>query len=163
MMSSVTALIERQAVVDAIHEWCRSIDCRDWAAMALLVTDPVHIDYSSNGSPAAEMPVGAWIERLRTLHGFDQTLHMVSNLAVVVDGDAATCTSYVNAMHFLTEDGAESHAYACGRYTHALIRDGARWRIRSVTFDLAGRHSGSDQFVRAFTRARAIAPSRAFA
>ncbi len=161
MTDSVTALVERQAVVDALYEWCRSIDSRDWGAMKRLVTDPVHIDYSSNGTPAVDMPSDDWIARLKGLHGFDKTLHMVSNPVVELDGDTATCTSYVNAMHFLTEDGEENHAYACGRYIHRLTRDGGGWRIRSATFDLAGRHSGSEQFVRAFARARSIAPSRA--
>lgn len=151
---------DRAAVTDAIHQWCTAIDSRDWAAMRELLTDPVHIDYSSNGSIAGHMPVDRWLERLSGLHGFDKTLHMVSNLVIQVSGDEATCTSYVNAMHFLTEGGRELNAYACGTYTHDLVRTGERWRIKAARFDVAGRHSGSAAFDEAFARARELAPSR---
>jgi ketosteroid isomerase-like protein len=159
IMDSGTVLVERQGVIDAIVEWCRSVDSRDSAAMAELVTDPIHIDYRSSGPPA-DMPRSAWIARIEVLHGFDATLHMVSNFRVSVTGDEATCFSYVDAKHFLTEDGVENDAYVCGHYTHGLVRDGHRWRIRSAKFEVAGKYSGNDQFTRSFDRARALAPSR---
>lgn len=159
-MGEAANAADRAAVTDALHAWCTAIDTRNWAAMRALLTDPVLIDYSSNGSIAGHMPVEQWIDRLKGLHGFDKTLHMVSNLVIRVNGDAATCVSYVNAMHFLTEDGRELNAYACGIYTHELIRAGDGWKIRAAKFDLAGRHSGSKEFDEAFTRARQLAPSR---
>lgn len=160
-MDELQRLLDRQSVIDAIHTWCTAIDSRDWPKMHDLITDPVHIDYSSNGTPAIDLPATGWTARLSALYGFDATLHMVSNIVPVIDGDAAVCKSYVNAMHFLTEDGQELNAYACGVYTHLLRRIDGRWRIYSATFTVAGRHSGSAEFVAAFTRAREIAPSRA--
>lgn len=159
-MGSAAQAADREAVSEALHAWCTAIDTRDWAAMRALLTDPVRIDYSSNGSIAGNMPVEQWIDRLKGLHGFDKTLHMVSNLVIRVNGDAATCVSYVNAMHFLLDEGRELNAFACGVYTHELIRAGAGWKITAARFDLAGRHSGSAEFDAAFARARQLAPSR---
>ncbi len=160
MSDTMKALVDRAAVTDAIHLWSTSIDSRDWQSMRDLLTDPVHIDYSSNGSLSGDMPAEAWITRLKSLYGFDATLHMVSNLVIKIDGDRAVCTSYVNAMHFLKDQGRELGAYACGVYIHKLQRAGDRWKINSATFVVAGRHSGSEAFDTAFARAREIAPSR---
>lgn len=161
MSNAISALVDRAVITDAIHSWCTAIDSRDWARMRNLLTDPVHIDYSSNGSISGDMPVEAWITRLKGLHGFDATLHMVSNLVIAVNGDAATCTSYVNAMHFLNDEGREFGAYVCGSYIHKLKRNGESWNIYSATFKVAGRHSGSQAFDDAFTRARELSSARA--
>ncbi|MBU2305589.1 MAG: nuclear transport factor 2 family protein [Alphaproteobacteria bacterium] len=147
-------------MTEILYKWCTSIDTRDWAGMRSILTEPVKIDYSSNGSIAGDLAVDTWIDRLKGLHGFDRTLHMVSNPVVTVNGDAATCVSYVNAMHFLKDGDRELGAYACGIYTHELVRVNGSWKIRAATFDLAGRHSGSAAFDEAFVRARALAPSR---
>lgn len=154
-------LSDRFSVIDAIHEWCRVIDNCDWGAMRELLTETIHIDYSSNGSVAGQLTSEEWIERLQALHGFDATLHMVTNLCPDVQGDAATCTSYVNAMHFLDDGDQELHAFACGTYLHQLVRCDGRWKISGATFKLAGRHGGRDAFDAAFARARFLAASRA--
>lgn len=151
-------LVDRFAVIDAVYAWCRAIDRRAWDAMRDLLTPSVDIDYSSNGSVAGVMTSDAWIARLSILHGFDATLHMVTNVSPAVTAHGATCTSYVNAMHFLDDqDGREWHAFACGIYEHSLVRDGSRWKISGATFTLAGRHGGRDAFDQAFERARALA------
>lgn len=161
MSNAHGALIDRAAITDAIHTWSTSIDTRDWPRMRDLLTDPVHIDYSSNGSISGDMPAENWIARLKGLYGFDATLHMVSNLVIALDGDKATCTSYVNAMHFLNDEGKEFGAYVSGVYIHKLQRNGDSWKINSATFQVAGRHSGNKAFDEAFTRARELAPTRA--
>ena len=148
------------AIIDAIHSWCAAIDGRDWAALEALITDPIFIDYSSNGTTGGLLAASEWTDRLRVLHGFDKTLHMVSNVRPHVDGDAAICTSYVNAMHFLMEGEEEFHAHACGQYRHDLIRIEGRWRIKGATFLLAGRQGGHKEFDRAFGKARELAPQR---
>lgn len=160
-MGSAPSAADRAAITDVLHTWCRSIDTRNWPGMRGILTDPVHIDYSSNGSISGDMPVSQWIDRLKGLHGFDTTLHMVSNIMIEVEGDQAVCTSYVNAMHFLQDGERELGAYACGVYIHRMRRAGDGWVIYSATFQVAGRHSGHRQFDEAFTRARELAPARA--
>lgn len=160
MTNSVSDPMDHAAVQSAIYEWSTYIDNRDWAALRNLLTDSVHIDYSSNDSVHGDMPAEQWIDRLRALHGFDATLHMTTNHVITVDGDKAGCRSYVNAMHFLTEGEREYHAHACGVYEHALERHEDGWKISAVIFHLAGRQSGSAAFDEAFARARELAPER---
>ncbi len=157
---TIEAIRDRLAVTDVIHAWSTSIDSRNWELMREILADTIVIDYSSNGSPRAEYSAEGWIERLRVLHGFDATLHMVSNLVIGVSGADAVCTSYVNAMHFLRDGGQEFHAHACGVYHHTLRRNGKSWKITGATFTLAGRQGGWDAFNSAFARARELAPRR---
>lgn len=160
MNDAMKTLLERAAIDEAVRAWSTYIDTRDWDRLRMLLTDQVSIDYGSNGSVVGDMPAEAWIDRLRVLHGFDATLHMASNLVIRVDGDRATCTSYVNAMHFLTDGGREYHAHACGVYVHGLVRTDGMWKICSAELRLAGRQSGQAAFDEAFARARELAPSR---
>lgn len=160
MALSLEQLSERAEIGDVVLSYATAIDGRDWDLLRSILTDPVHIDYSSMGSLNDDMPAEAWVTRLKSLYGFDATLHMISNLTFRVSGEAAVCTSYVNAMHFLKEDGREYGAHACGVYVHELIRVGGAWKIRKCTFRLAGRQSGDAAFEQAFARARELAPSR---
>jgi hypothetical protein len=160
MNDKLKQFVDEADIQKAIHCWCSAIDDRNWASMRELLTDPVYIDYSSNGSVKAEMPREAWITRLNVLHGFDATLHMVSNLVIDVEGERAVCRSYVNALHFLSDKERELGAYACGVYVHELVRADSRWKITSATFKLAGRYSGNAAFQKAFERARELAADR---
>ncbi len=160
MTDSATDLLLQAEVQAAVFDWSTFIDKRDWTGLRRLLASTVYIDYSSNGSIEGDMPAEQWIDRLRTLHGFDATLHMTSNHVIRVDGDEASCRSYVNAMHFLTDAGREYHAHACGVYEFGLERQEDGWKIRSVVFLLAGRQSGSAAFDEAFDRARQLAPQR---
>jgi hypothetical protein len=157
---TMEALRDRLAITDAIHAWCTAIDSRNWRLMREILADTVAIDYSSNGSSKADYSAEAWIERLHVLHGFDATLHMVSNLVVEIAGDSAVCTSYVNALHFLKDSGQEFCAHGCGVYRHTLKRSAKGWMINGATFTVAGRMGGWDSFDIAFARARELAPQR---
>ena len=160
MPITIETLVDRATIGDVVLSYATAIDSRDWRLLREILTDPVHIDYSSMGSLNDDMPTETWVTRLKSLYGFDATLHMISNLTYAIDGDQAVCTSYVNAMHFLNDGGTELGAHACGVYVHELIRAGSSWKVRKCTFKLAGRHSGDAAFEAAFTRARELAPSR---
>jgi len=157
MSDPIALLLERTAVADAVTAYTNTIDTRDWALMRTQLTPVVHIDYSSMGSLAGDMPAEDWIKRLQSLHGFDATLHNICNLVTAVDGDRATCTSHVNAYHYLDDAGEELHAFANGTYIHGLMRVDGRWLVCKCVFRLAGMQSGKAMFARAFARAREIA------
>ena len=160
MALSPAQLAQRAEIGDVVLSYATAIDGRDWNLLRSILTDPVHIDYSSMGSLNDDMPAEAWVTRLKSLYGFDATLHMISNLTFRVSGETAVCTSYVNAMHFLNDAGREYGAHACGVYVHELVRSGGAWKIRKCTFRLAGRQSGDAAFEAAFARARELAPGR---
>lgn len=144
----------RTALTDMVVAYATALDTRDWALMRSLLTDPVEIDYGSMGSIRETIAVDAWLERLNTLKGFDATQHVVTNFRVEADGDAAVCTAYVNALHFLAEGGTDHVAHACGTYIHAFVRTTDGWRIRKATFRLIGHQNGAQAFQDAFAIAR---------
>ena len=160
MSDAIALLAERAAVADAVTSYTNTIDTRDWALMRTQLTPTVHIDYSSMGSLAGDMPAEAWIARLQSLHGFDATLHNICNLVVSVNGDRATCTSHVNAYHYLEDGGEELQAFANGTYIHELVRVHGKWLVCKAVFKMAGMQSGKAMFARAFARARELAPQR---
>lgn len=147
----------RTILTDMVVAYASALDDRDWALMRSLLMDPVEIDYSSMGSIRETIAVDAWLKRLDTLRGFDATQHVVTNFRVAAQADEATCTSYVNALHFLTEDGREHVAHACGAYVHGFVRTPDGWRIRNATFRLIGHQNGARAFQDAFAIARARA------
>jgi len=67
------------------------------------------------------------VERIRaTLEPLALTQHLYGNHVVVVDGDEATHTCYVQAQH-VRDDGAKY--LGAGRYADRLRRTEAGWRF----------------------------------
>lgn len=147
-------------IIGRVMAYAAALDTLDWELMRSLILDPIEIDYASLGATHGTLDADAWFERLNALHGFDATQHVVTNLRVVVDGDTAACTSYVNALHFLKDGDREHVAHACGTYIHDFVRTDDGWRIRKATFRLTGHQGGAGAFAEAFARARELAPSR---
>src|SRR5690606_18550260 len=84
--------------------------------------------------------------------------HMVTNFRVRLDGDRAVCRTYVLAFHFLREDAGEQNAFAGGEYVYDMTRVNGEWLIARATFLLAGRLNPNDEYLKAFARARELAP-----
>lgn len=131
-----------------------ALDARDWSGYRALFTDTITLDYGAIGSLVGPIAADDWTARCRALEGFDATLHRLSNIRGVVEGDRATVDSYVDALHFVTEDGVERCGQLAGRYVHRLVRGGAGWRIAGCTLHVAGYPGGRDAFAQAFTIAR---------
>ena len=87
-------------------------------------------------------------------------VHIDYSSMVSVNGDRATCTSHVNAYHYLEDGGEELQAFANGTYIHELVRVHGHWLVCKAVFKMAGMQSGKAMFARAFARARELAPQR---
>lgn len=148
------------ALTDMVVAYAAALDARDWDLMRSLFTDPAHIDYSSMGSIDQLIALDVWFRRLDTLRGFDATQHVVTNFRVELHGDAAVCTSYVNALHFLAEAGEDGVVHACGTYVHEFVLAAGGWKIRKAAFRLTGHQGGAASFQRAFAIARARAAAQ---
>ncbi len=141
-----------------------ALDARDWPAYRALFTDTVTLDYGATGSLVGPIAADDWVERCRTLEGFDATLHRITNLRCVVSGEAAAVDSYVDALHFIAHDGTEHCAHLVGRYRHTLVRDAMqRWRISGCSLAVSGYPGGRTAFVHAFDLARARFAQRSLA
>ena len=120
-----------------------------------VVTDEIAVDYGSIGSLVATVPADEWTDRCRTLEGFDATAHQLHNVIATIDGDRATVTSIVDAVHVVGVEDRALLGDLIGRYTHRLVRrDG--WKIAGVTLTVVAYPAGKEAFETAFAAARAI-------
>jgi len=127
-------LLDRAAISDVVIKYATALDQRNWTLLRSILIDPVHIDYSSF-FPAADMvlPADEWVARVGQLSRFYATQHLSTNHVHRIDGDEASCVSYMQAAHFLKRD---DHDYACflyGHYTSLLTRTDTGWKIRKLT------------------------------
>jgi 3-phenylpropionate/cinnamic acid dioxygenase small subunit len=120
-------------ISDVLIRYATGIDTKDWPLFRSCFTADVHADYGD---------IGVWhdvdgiTDFMITSHrDMPSTRHMISNIAIAVDGDTATATSYVHAVLVLSAE-PPSWIDAVGGYTDALVRTDDGWRIRARTFSL---------------------------
>ncbi|MDQ0364319.1 hypothetical protein J2S42_000988 [Catenuloplanes indicus] len=111
-----------------------AIDDADWAGFAAILTDPVHIDFSAAGMPAADLPRADFVGFASgALERWTARQHISPNHRVVfdeTDPDTAVCHSYMYAQHHLAGGG---RYLMRGSYEHAVVRTADGWRISRVT------------------------------
>lgn len=147
MEPAVQRLIDRQAIVDVIHAYCRGVDTIDVALLSTVFADNCVVDYGPGlGGPtvgAAEV-----VARLASgLPRFASTLHRVSNVDVTfTDADVATGIAYVDAWHRYPDDRPDAVVRGCYHDRFIRVADGG-WRIAERILRVAGDdHFGVDWY-----------------
>jgi hypothetical protein len=151
--AAIEAFLDREAAMAVVTCYASALDARDWSAYRALFTDDIAIDYGAIGSLVATVPADEWTNRCKALEGFDATAHRLHNMVAAIDGDHATVTSIVDAVHFIGLDDRMLLGDLIGRYTHGLIRDNG-WKIAAVTLTAVGYPAGKPAFDAAFAAAR---------
>jgi len=98
--AAVRELVDRQAIADLIHAYCRHFDQNEPEQVAALFTDDAVVDYG----PEAATIVGSASVAATIAVGLEQTFaatsHHVSNIQLDFDGpDRATGVTYLYAWH----------------------------------------------------------------
>ena len=123
-------LLDRAAIADVVHGYAHGVDRRDWALYRSIFTDEVDIDFSTWGNLKQRYAADVWVGMVRqTLACFDATQHTLTNLAITLDGDTATCIAKMTARHVLLAEGASHSQTLGGYYTNRLVRLAAGWKI----------------------------------
>ena len=122
--AQVRELVEARAIEQLCIRYLDRIDANDPAgAAACFARDGVGVywgDYQGREAIA---------DRLAgILDGFSATSHHISNIAPVIDGDRATCQSYVYAFHRRAESNEPFHYWGRWVWTSWSRRAG-RWRF----------------------------------
>jgi hypothetical protein len=130
--TALDALLDKQAITEVLHQFCRGADRRDWE----LVRGCYHPDATDDHALYTGPRDGfiTWLTEFMT--GCIATQHTVSNALIRLDGDNAGCESYVRAWHLLKpdHDGAPPTELVAGaRYVDDLHRRDGEWRIASRT------------------------------
>lgn len=141
MMPSPGELADRAAVSDVVLAYATALDTLDWPLFRSIFADQVRVDYRSfDPSLDFTLPADDWVAMMqRGFGGFDATQHISANHVHRIDGDRATCVSYMQASHFVTRGGETFAATLFGRYVNELERMGQGWRLSAVTLHVSAR------------------------
>ena len=138
-------LIARAEISDVVLRYATGIDGRDWALFRSCFADRVELDFTSwSGGEARVSDTDEWVAGVTAgLSGFDATQHISSNHVHTIDGDRATCVSYMIAHHHAVENGERLMHKIGGHYTNHLRRGADGWRIHArkltVTWEMGDR------------------------
>jgi 3-phenylpropionate/cinnamic acid dioxygenase small subunit len=121
-------LADRIEINDLLTRYAHAVDSKDWALYRTVFTPDAFIDYESSGGVKGDVEtVAKWLEE--TMAGFPMTQHLVSNVDVHLDGDAA----HVRAMFYNPMGLPGGKTFFCGGwYNHDLVRTPDGWRSRRL-------------------------------
>jgi hypothetical protein len=101
--SRIRRLEDSVLIGERVIKYAMGVDRRDWEMFADCFTDPVHVDFSASGVPAAEFARDDLVTLVRVpLSGFTATQHLSPNHVIEFDEhdpDRAVCYSYIYAQH----------------------------------------------------------------
>ena len=125
-------LTEYAEISNTLTRYFAAVDNSQWETVKKMMTDPIHIDYSSFGAgdPADLKPdeiLNAW---KKFLPGFDAAHHQIGNIDIEVQNNTATVECYVTASHVI-DDRVWT---VVGSYQNSLMRLNNTWKLSEVKF-----------------------------
>lgn len=130
MEKNIQTLLDRMEIIETQTRYATGVDMRDRDLYRSCFTDEIELDMSEMGMGApARMPADVWVEQvMNVVSAFQSTQHIITNHAIQIDGDQASCTAYVQAQHYNPE-----HLYTVGGYySNTLVRTPVGWKIAKL-------------------------------
>ncbi len=141
LAARVRRLEDRFQISERVISYAVAIDRGNWDLFTDCLTDPVHIDFSEAGVPAADFPREQFVGFARTgLEGFTARQHLSPNHVITFDdgdSDRAVCMSYMYAQHHLTDAAGGDFFLMRGWYSNHLRRTPDGWRIERLVQHLS--------------------------
>ncbi len=137
--SAIRALIDRQAIADVLHRYCRALDRRDFALLRRVYWPDAVDDHA-----VMRGTVGEFITYSIPFLNDVVTSHMVTNVLIeFATTHEAYCECYFSALHDLPgtgDDAGRVERTVGGRYVDRFEyreEEGGEWRIaaRTVVID----------------------------
>jgi hypothetical protein len=131
----VAAIEDRDAIRDVIITFAYGLDRADWELYGSTLADELTVDFRESTG----MEIRAWTRAewcafaARVLDGFTARQHLSTNHRISLDGNAATCLSYMFAQHYLPGTPGGDELVMHGWYEHELQRGPAGWQITRLT------------------------------
>jgi hypothetical protein len=119
-------LADREAIRDCLMRYSRGIDRRDPELLRGVYWPGAvdeHLDFVGTGEDFIDYVIPA-------LSRMDQTMHLLGNILIDIQGDEASVETYFQAFHRLRLDGEERRDFeAAGRYVDRFAKRDDEWRI----------------------------------
>lgn len=160
---AVQQLIERAAISDVVYAYATGLDRCDWKLFRSIFMNTIEMDFRSVGLRAGRYDADEWVRDAKRLFaGFEATQHTSTNHVVELRGDEATCTSNMQATHFVArepndglEDGADCWTIG-GYYINELVRSTEGWKLAQVTLNVTWQTGNREVSRIALRRGRAL-------
>jgi hypothetical protein len=161
--SEVPQLLERTAISDVVYAYATGLDRRDWKLFRSIFMDSIEMDFRSVGLRAGHFDADEWVRDARRLFaGFEATQHTSTNHVFTLRDDEATCTSNMQATHFVARepsDGLDAGGNCWtigGYYINELVRSTQGWKLAKVTLNVTWQTGNPEVSRVALRRGRAI-------
>lgn len=140
--ADVQTLADREAIKEVRHRFALALDTRDWALFDALFTAEVDADFAALGAPRRVMPkaevAGLFRHAFRRPAAENPTQQLYGNFLIEVDGDAATCRSYLIGHHAIPGFAGGEEVTLRAQYTDRLARTPDGWKIAATTLHIFG-------------------------
>ncbi|MCW1428739.1 nuclear transport factor 2 family protein [Novosphingobium sp. JCM 18896] len=133
--SEIRALLDKQAIHEALYAYCRSVDRLDHALGHAVFHEDSHADY---GEGVYQGPGRGAIDTIIKQHdGLTSHSHQVSNVLIALDGDRAGSEAYMTGTMRMQRDGKEFQIFVRARYLDRWEKRDGRWGIveRAIAYD----------------------------
>jgi hypothetical protein len=137
-------LWDRSEIERVVFDYATGLDTKDWELWRSIFTDEVQVkfrpatesEFKGLGQDWVSMSLDEWVEGRRVLFtGLAATQHQMSNPRITVDGDAATCIMYLQAIHFMPGEPRVEYTLG-GYYVNDLVRTSQGWRLARVNLNV---------------------------
>ena len=117
-------MADREAIRDCLMRYCRGIDRMDPQVLASAYW-PGAMDYHTGFTGTVEQFIEWALPRLAAM---EQNMHMIGNVLIRIDGDAAKVESYLWSVSVMPGDDPRQ-VMVCGRYLDRFEKRDDEWRI----------------------------------
>ncbi|MEM9255112.1 MAG: nuclear transport factor 2 family protein [Pseudomonadota bacterium] len=127
MSDAVRAIEDRFAIEAVLVRYARACDTRDWQLFEDVFDPDVNLNY---GGLYQLKGIEGFLEMVRgMLGGCGPTLHTLSNFTINLDGDRATSSCFVRAIHAGLGSEADTYYEVWAEYRDTLRRCDSGWRV----------------------------------
>lgn len=127
MDPTVHLLLDEREITRLCYRYGAALDDRDWPLLRTCFTEDAVTEYQGlgrfEGYGAIETVCQAALGKL------DRSHHLIGNVTVDVDGDAATARCYLHAQHVRPGTPGGDLYVVAGRYSDRLARTPEGWRF----------------------------------
>ena len=127
-------------IQQVINLYASAIDKHQWSALESVFTEDAEANFIGLGIFEGRQAIVDLISAVLTQCSVTQ--HLLCNINIEVNGDRATATCYLSALHVGLGDYSSEIMTVWGEYSDRLVRTADGWRIAHRT--LTSLHSTGD-------------------